>query len=93
MNEHEQLAAMRLEDFKEPLRTIVGESSKQLAHRARIRCWCVRRQREHKRNGGGKPMKTAMNRKQLTILALLLWLLVLLWLWWLPNERSARNLE
>jgi hypothetical protein len=36
-------------------------------------------------------MKTAMSRKQLTILALLLWLLVLLWLWWLPNERSARN--
>ena len=37
-------------------------------------------------------MKTAMKRKQLTILALLLWLLVLLWLWWLPIERSARNL-
>jgi len=43
--------------------------------------------------GGGIGMKVAMNRKQLTILALLLWLLVLLWLWWLPNQRSARNSE
>jgi hypothetical protein len=38
-------------------------------------------------------MKTAMNRKQLTILTLLLWLLVLLWVRWLPNERSPRNSE
>jgi hypothetical protein len=43
--------------------------------------------------GGGIGMKVAMNRKQLTILALLLWLLALLWMWWLPNERSARNSE
>jgi hypothetical protein len=49
----EQLAAMRLEDFKAHLRTIAGGSSEQsAAQHDRIRCWCAiaASQREARRN-------------------------------------------
>jgi hypothetical protein len=52
----EQLAAMRLEDFKAHLRTIAVEiqTQRSAAQRTRIHCWCAiaRRQRERQSEGG-----------------------------------------
>jgi len=59
----EQLAAMRLEEFKAHLRTIAGGSrNKSAAHRVRIRCWCAiaRRQREARRNEGADYRRNAV---------------------------------
>jgi len=52
----EQLAAMRVEDFKVHLRTIAGEDPKReiKARPERIRCWCAiaRSQRERQSEDG-----------------------------------------
>ena len=53
----EQLAAMRLEDFKITFaQSLVHLQNKSAAHRDRVHCWCViaRRQREARRKEGAE---------------------------------------